>query len=106
MTTDHNERTTAQQYKFLVGKDRQDGGTIREQNLKQKVAETFPQSGANIQETDGVWKGRVESGAYEITHIDFSGDFSREQAREVREKFEREFDQVMVLTTVDEVETV
>ena len=105
MTTDHDTRTT-RKYKFLVGKDRQDGGTIREQNLKQKVAETFPQSGANIQETGGIWKGCVESGAYEIKHIDLSGDFSREQAREVREKFEREFGQEMVLATVDEVETV
>jgi hypothetical protein len=102
MTTDATRR-----YTFHVGKDKSSTKeTVSEERLKQAVAQLFPKTGANIQEQSGTWKGSVESGSWRIEHVDLSKEMTERRARQIRNELEAQFDQQLVLATVEEVETV
>jgi len=95
-----------ERYQYLIGRDTTDGDYVEKYDVLDAVAETWPDTGANVEETDGTWKGRVESGAYRVTHVDMHDEMTRRDAMAVRQKFEELFDQDTVLTMIDEVETV
>jgi len=102
-----NATHDARRYTFHIGKDKPNKEEqVDGEVLKETVARMFPDSGANIQEQTGTWKGEVESGSWRVEHIDMEGSLGPSGAREIREELEEKFEQDMVLVTSEEVQTV
>lgn len=87
-------------YRWFIGLITQDGEKIDKSDVVDYVKDVFRNSGCNVEELTGTWKGETEP-ALKVEHVAFE-DFSEEDAETLKTALEQEFNQESVLCEEDE----
>jgi len=91
-----------QKYTWYLGADIPNTDqTVNREQVENKAAEVFNDSGCTIREATGTWKGDTE-GNFLIEHL--SDDMTEEEAKQVAQTLKEEFSQESVMFERTETE--